>query len=91
MLLTDDAAMKKQDIENLLDLLKDGKWYTAEKIMDKTRINEYKAKLMISFLQEFQFIQVDKKSGRIKLTISAKRFLENLEKTDAASYEEIMA
>lgn len=84
--------MEKQDIDRLLDLLIDGKWYTIKEITDKTRIEEHKVKLVTSFLREFQFARIDKKTGRIRLNTSTKEFLEKLGKADSnSSYEEITA
>jgi DNA polymerase III delta subunit len=84
--------MDRQAIDKLLDALMDGKWHTAREIIDKTRIEEHKLKLITSFLREFQFIQEDKKTERIKLKTSTKELLEKLGKTDPnSSYEEITA
>lgn len=92
MLRIDDAVMKKQGIEKLLDALKDREWHTVAETINRTGIEECRMKLVTSFLQEFQFIQQDKKRGKIKLTISTTEFLEKLEKTDpVSSYEEITA
>lgn len=80
--------MTNQSIDKVLDVLKDGKWHTPEEITNRTRIEEPKIKLITSFIQRFQFIQIDKK-GKIKLTSLTKKFLE---KTDPAPfYEEITA
>lgn len=92
MLQTDDTVMEKQDGDKLLDVLKDGKWHTAKEIMDKTRIEEHKEKLLMSFLREFEFIQADKKADRMRLNPSTKEFLEKLGKINpTSSYEEITA
>jgi DNA-binding IclR family transcriptional regulator len=84
--------MDKQVIDKLLDMLMDGKWHTAKEITDKTRIEENKARLITSFLREFQFIQEDKKTGRIRLSALTKELFQKLGKTDPnSSYEEITA
>lgn len=84
--------MKKQDIDKLLYMLKDGEWHTTAEMMDEIKIEEYKVKLLLSFLQEFQFIRVDKKKSRIRLNPSMKEFLEKLKNINpASSYEEITA
>jgi hypothetical protein len=92
MLSIDDTAMGKQDIDKLLEALTDGKWHTLEEIVQKTGIEEYRAKLVISFLQQFQFIQIDKKNGKIKLSTLTRRFLEKLGDPNEASsfYEEMI-
>ena len=84
--------MKKQDIDKFLDALKDGKWHTVAEIIDRTRIEEHKMKLLTSFLQKFEFIQVDEKANRMRLDSSTKKFLEKLgEINPTSSYEEITA
>ena len=84
--------MKKQDADKLLDMLKDGKWYTTTEIVDKAKIEEHKLKLLTSFLRKFEFIQVDKKAGRMRLNLSTKKFLDKLgEVNPTSSYEEITA
>jgi predicted transcriptional regulator len=85
--------MEKQDVDKLLDVLKDGKWHSIEQIVQKTGIEEYKAKLVISFLEQFHFVHTDKKTGKIKLTALTKQFLEKLEDHTRPSsfYEEMIA
>lgn len=83
--------MDKQAIDIILDTLKNGKQHTLEEITKKTGIKEPKIRLIIAFLQKFQFIEIDK-SGNIKLSILTKQFLDKLDKTDpTAFYEEITA
>ncbi len=93
MMSIDDPAMERQDIDKLLEALIDGKWHTLEEIVQKTGIEEYRAKLVISFLQQFQFIQTDKKTGKIKLSALMRQFLEKLGDPNSASsfYEEMIA
>jgi len=93
MMSIDDTAMERQDIDKLLEVLIDGKWHTLEEIVQKTAIEEYRAKLVISFLQQFQFIQMDKRSGKIKLGTLMRQFLEKLGDPNEASsfYEKMIA
>jgi chromosome segregation and condensation protein ScpB len=84
--------MKRQDVDKFLDALKDGERHIMEETLHKTKIEEHKARLIVSFLLEFQFIQMDKKTGRTKLCTSTKEFLEKLGEIDSTSfYEEITA
>jgi hypothetical protein len=86
-----NQAMDTQTIDKILYTLKDGKQHTLEEITQKTGTKEPKAKLVIAFLQKFQFIEVNK-NGSIKLNPLTKEFLDKLDKTDPNSfYEEITA
>jgi hypothetical protein len=93
MMSIDDTAMERQDIDKLLEVLIDGKWHTIEEIVQKTDIEEYRAKLVIAFLQQFQFIQIDEKTEKIKLSTSMRQFLEKLGDPNEASsfYEKMIA
>jgi DNA-binding IclR family transcriptional regulator len=83
--------VEKQGIDKLIDALKDGKWHSIEQIVQKTGIEKPKAKLVIAFLEQFQFIERDKR--KIKLNPLTKQLLEKLEDSDNASsfYEEMIA
>jgi hypothetical protein len=84
--------MKKQDVDKFLDALKNGKWHTTTEIAGKTKIEEHKLKLLTSFLRKFEFIQTDKKTDRMRLNPSTKKFLDKLgEVNPTSSYEEITA
>jgi DNA-binding IclR family transcriptional regulator len=84
--------MDKQTIDKILDALKNGNQHTLLEITEKTNIQEPKAKLIVSFLQKFQFVQVDKRNGKIRLSSLTRQFLEKLDKHDpTAFYEEITA
>jgi hypothetical protein len=82
--------MEKQDVDKLIDALKDGKWHTQQQIVQKTGVEEYKAKLVLAFLRRFQFIQTDRKTRNIKLTLLTRQLLEKLANPKALSFYEDM-
>lgn len=57
-------------VEEILELLKDGKWRDLDEIMEKTRISKRKVEIVTSFLEKYGFIQLDKERGRAKLTLA---------------------
>jgi hypothetical protein len=83
--------MSRQAIDKILDALKNGKHHTIEDITEKTGIKGPKIGIIIAFLEEFQFIKVDK-DQKITLNALTKQFLDRLDKTDPAPfYEKITA
>jgi len=83
--------MDKQAIDKILDALKNGRYHAPKEITEKIGIKEPKVRLIIAFLEEFQFIDADK-DGNIKLNALTKQFLHKLDETDpTSSYEEITA
>jgi DNA-binding IclR family transcriptional regulator len=84
--------MDKPAIDKILDALKDGEYHTLKEITQKTGIKQPKTRLVIAFLQKYQFIELNK-NGKIKLNVLIKQFLDKLDETDdpAPFYEEITA
>jgi hypothetical protein len=90
---TDGAIMQRQiAIDKLLDSLKDGRWHSAEEVQQASGLDARRTKLILSFMNEFNLIQTDKKTNKIRLSRLTKQFLEKLNETDPKkSYEEITA
>jgi hypothetical protein len=83
--------MDKPATDKILDTLKNGEYHTLEEITQKTAAKTHKARLVIEFLQKFQFIEINK-NEKIKLTTLTKQFLDNLDEAGSAPfYEEITA
>ncbi|HVP26266.1 MAG TPA: hypothetical protein VMT26_01195 [Candidatus Bathyarchaeia archaeon] len=83
--------MDKQATDRILDALKNGRYHTPKEITEKAAMEERKVRLIIAFLEKFQFIDIDK-NGNIKLSNLTKQFLQKLNETDpTSSYEEITA
>jgi len=54
-------------MEVILEILKDGKWQIKE-LADKTKLHEFKLQMIIDFLTNFNFAEIKKQRGEIKLT-----------------------
>lgn len=54
-------------IDEILWLLKDGKWHSLGEISKKTSINESRAQKITSFLSSYSFIEFDKAGRKVKL------------------------
>ena len=65
-------------IDDLLELLEDGKWHDTRGIMDYSKFHELKVEMVINFLSEFDFVELDKKGQKVKLTPSLCKFLRKI-------------
>jgi DNA-binding IclR family transcriptional regulator len=73
-------------IDEFLWLLKDGKWHNLEEIAEKAEIPKIKAEMVLSFLGEYDFIQINEILKRVKLKPSILEFfneIQRIEKEDA--------
>lgn len=83
--------MDRQEIDRILDALKDGKKHTLEDIRQRAGTKDTKAILILTFLGKFEFVEMDKERN-VKLKPLIKRFLDRLDRTGSTSfYEEITA
>jgi DNA-binding IclR family transcriptional regulator len=69
-------------IDEILWLLKDGKWHKLEEITKNLALPKIKAELAVSFLAEYDFIQLNKNNRRVKLQPSTLEFVEELQKLE---------
>jgi DNA-binding IclR family transcriptional regulator len=73
-------------IDEILWLLKDGEWHSLEEIAEKAEIPQVKAEMVVSFLGEYDFIQINKDLKKVKLKPSILEFfneIQRIEKEDA--------
>jgi len=66
-------------IDEILDLLKNGEWHGVKEIADRVQLRELKVELITGFLAEYDFLEVDKKEKRIKLSPHMLLFLKKIE------------
>lgn len=69
-------------IDEILGLLKDGKWHGLNEIMEEFRITRFKAETITNFLAEYSFIQLDKERQRARLTPPALTFLKKIQRIE---------
>jgi hypothetical protein len=75
-------------IDEIMWLLKDGKWHKMEEITKKLALPKIKAELAVSFLAEYDFIQLNKNTGKAKLQPSTLEFVKEIQhlETEASSH-----
>jgi len=69
-------------IDEILWLLKDGKWHDLEEITKKLAPPKIKAELAVSFLSEFNFIQLNEKTKKVRLQPSTRHFIEEIQRLE---------
>jgi predicted transcriptional regulator len=75
-------------IDEIMWLLKDGKWHKMEEITKKLALPKIKAELAVSFLAEYDFIQLNKNTEKAKLQPSTLEFVKEIQhlETEASSH-----
>lgn len=76
-------------LDEILLLLKDGKWHNLKEIAEKMALPEIKTELAVRFLTEHNFILLNEKTKKVKLQPTTKKFVEEiqiLEKEDILSH-----
>jgi len=62
-------------IDTILDVLIDGKWHDLKKISEETQLQEFKVEMVANFLAEYDFIELNKKDQKTRLTPPLLNFL----------------
>jgi hypothetical protein len=76
-------------IDEILWLLKDGEWHDLKEITEKVSLPKFKAEIAISFLGEYDFIQLNENVKSVRLQRSILEFIEEIqriEKEEALSH-----
>jgi len=66
-------------IDEILQLLKDGKWHNLREITRKTPLNALTVQLMINFLTSNGFIESDENGWKVKLHPTTLTFLNDIQ------------
>ena len=66
-------------IDEILQLLNDGKWHNLREITRKTLLNALTVQLMINFLTSYGFIESDVKSWKVKLRPTTLTFINDIQ------------
>ena len=77
-------------IDEILWLLKNGKWHNLTEIIEKCPSPKSKAKMAVSFLWEYDFIQVNENGRKAKLRPLTLNFIDEIqlvEKEEALSHK----
>lgn len=69
-------------IDEILSILRNGRWHDIKEICEKTHLNTLKVELLTNFLLEYNFIELDKKEYKTRLTRPLFQFLKKIEETE---------
>ena len=69
-------------IDEILSILRNGKWHDVREICQKTQLNTVKCELLTTFLFEYNFIELNKNEGKTRLTKPLLQFLEKIEESE---------
>jgi hypothetical protein len=69
-------------IDEVLLLLKDGEWHDLKEITEKVALPKFKAENVVSFLSEYDFIQLNKGIRKIKLKPPMRDFFEKIQRIE---------
>jgi len=67
-------------IDDILVLLKDGKWHELNQIAEKLAISPAKAELAASFLAEYSFVKLKENTTKVKLDSPMLKFINELQR-----------
>ena len=77
-------------LDNIIWLLRDGKWHTVREVYDHSSSSRIKTIITINFLREFGFVKTKGNNEQVKLSPSMINFvnkLENIEKGKNLGYQ----
>lgn len=69
-------------IDEILWLLKDGKWHNLREIIEKGSLSKSKMEMAVSFLWEYDFIQVNENGRKAKLRPLMVNFIEDIQRVE---------
>ena len=69
-------------IDEILWSLKDGKWHDLREIIEKCSLPQSKVKMAVSFLREYDFIQVNKNGRKAKLRPLILKFIDEIQRVE---------
>jgi DNA-binding IclR family transcriptional regulator len=67
------------EIDEILDFLKAGGWQSLKEVIAGCSLPECKARLVLNFLNQFNFIQMDEEKQKIKLSSNMLNFINQTE------------
>lgn len=65
-------------MDDILNLLEDGKWHDISEVIDNSSLHDRRVEIFMDFLGEYDFIELDRKRQKVKLTPSLRKFVRKI-------------
>lgn len=69
-------------LDEILWLLKDGKWHSLREIITKCSSQEPIVNMAVSFLREFDFVQLDEQGQKVRLQPLTLGFIDEIQRVE---------
>ena len=69
-------------IDEILELLEDGKWHDIKEVIKKSNLQEFKVEMIYGFLAEYAFIDFNKEQQKAKLTPTTLKFIREIRRIE---------
>lgn len=69
-------------LDEILKLLSDGEWHSINEIVSITNGRPLKVLLCLNFLEDYNFIEIDRNAREIRLRSTVKLFLDDIKKLE---------
>jgi len=79
-------------MDDILNLLDDGEWHDMREIVHNSRLHDLEVGMFMDFLSEFDFVELDKRRRKVKLTPSLYKFvrkIKTIEEKEAVRESEV--
>lgn len=63
------------EIDQLIDVLRDGGWHSIAEVVEKCGLSLPKVKSIMEFLIEYEFVEVNVDGRKVKIASSLREFL----------------
>jgi len=65
-------------MDDILRLLEDRKWHDIREVTENSGLHHRKVEMITNFLSEYDFVELDKKRQKVKLTPSLCKFIRKI-------------
>ena len=69
-------------IDDILWLLKDGEWHDLKEIAEKATLPQTKAEMVVSFLGEYNFVQLNENPKKVRLESPFLEFIKEIQRLE---------
>ena len=66
-------------INDIMWLLKDGEWHDLKEIAEKAALPKVKAETIVTFLEEYDFVQLNENTKKVRLQPPLLKFIKEIQ------------